>query len=232
MARTGKGRVMNRWLVVAGAIAIQVCLGVIYAWSVFTPSLVKAKWSVTETQIVFSVGLAVFAVVMVLAGRIMPRFGPRPVAIAGGLVLGLGYVLAGLFGGTSFNMILVTIGIVGGAGIGLGYVVPIAVGMRWFPDKKGLITGLAVAGFGFGGLLWVKLADTWGHLIEAYGLSNTFSIYGVIFAALVVIGGLFMVNPPEGWQPEGWRSGKRGGAAAARAAEFSSSAMLATPSST
>lgn len=197
-------KVMNRWLVVVGAIMIQLCLGAIYAWSVFTPKLVEAGWTKAETQGVFAAGLALFAIVMVIAGRLMPKVGPRALAVAGGLVLGLGYLLAGLIGGTSFIKIFLFVGVIGGSGIGLGYVVPIAVGMRWFPDKKGLITGLAVAGFGFGATLWVKLAGTWGSLIANYGLSQTFVIYGIAFAVLVVLGGLTMVFPPEGWKPAGW----------------------------
>ena len=198
-------KVMNRWLVVVGGVLIQLCLGAIYAWSVFTPSLREAGWSKAQTQFVFSAGLVSFAVVMVLAGYyLMPRLGPRKLAIAGGVVLGLGYLLGGLAGKTSVPLLVLFIGIVGGAGIGLGYVVPIAVGMRWFPDKKGLITGLAVAGFGFGALLWVKLAGEWANLIANVGLSSTFAIYGVIFFALVTVGGIWMVFPPEGWKPPGW----------------------------
>ena len=198
------GNIKNRWFVVIGAILIQLCLGAIYAWSVFTPKLVEAGWTKAETQAVFAAGLALFAIVMVIAGRLLPKWGPRKLAFSGGIVLGLGYLLAGLFGGTSFWSIFFFIGIIGGSGIGLAYVVPIAVGMRWFPDKKGLITGLAVAGFGFGAMLWVKLAGTWGTLIADLGLSTTFTIYGIIFFATVFIGGIWMVFPPEGWKPEGW----------------------------
>ena len=85
-----------------------------------------------------------------------------------------------------------------------GYVVPIAVGMRWFPEHKGMITGLAVAGFGFGAMGWVKLAGNWGNLIESAGLASTFMIYGVAFAALVILGSFWMVMPPRGWQPAGY----------------------------
>lgn len=279
-------KVANRNLVVIGAILIQLCLGAIYAWSVFTPALsakpyqlvdiysmkhldlseadynslkkdlklskeilseldkelsdisneeknselkkkmeivinemnmlVSSKlsdkvlkeslydYSKTQTQAVFAAGLALFAIVMVIAGRLMPKTGPKKLAMAGGIVLGLGYLLAGLLGGTNFWSIFFFIGIIGGSGIGLAYVVPIAVGMRWFPDKKGLITGLAVAGFGFGALLWVKLAGSWGGLIENMGLSSTFTIYGIIFFIAVFIGSLWMVNPPENWKPAGW----------------------------
>jgi OFA family oxalate/formate antiporter-like MFS transporter len=221
-------KTMNRWLVVPGAILIQLCLGAIYAWSVFTPALKDAGWTKMETQIVFAVGLAVFAVVMVWAGKKLGSWGPRKLTIASGLVLGAGYALAGLTGGTNFWSLLLLIGIVGGAGIGIGYVVPIAVGMRWFPDKKGLITGLAVAGFGFGAMGWVKLAGSWGHLIADLGLSTTFIIYGIAFAALVITGGFFMVFPPEGWLPEGYTPPVAGTAGSDEAVGVSGVGILRT----
>ena len=160
----------------------------------------------------------------------MPKVGPRVLAMAGGVVLGLGYILGGLIGGTSFIKIFVCIGLIGGSGIGLGYVVPIAVGMRWFPDKKGLITGLAVAGFGFGATLWVKLAGSWGHLIATHGLSRTFVIYGIVFLIAVVLGGLTMVFPPEGWKPEGWKPAPvKDGEKSVDDLAITSGAMLKTP---
>lgn len=197
-------KLMNRWFVVIGAILVQLSLGAIYAWSVFTPALKYSGWSKMQTQAVFAVGLLFFALIMVWAGRKLPSWGPRKLTITSALVLGSGYGLAGVLGGTNFWAILICIGIIGGTGIGIGYVVPIAVGMRWFPDKKGLITGLAVAGFGFGAMGWVKLAGSWGHLIATIGLSGTFMAYGAAFAILILIGSLWMVFPPEGWLPEGY----------------------------
>ena len=197
-------KIMNRWFVVLGAILIQLCLGAIYAWSVFTPALKTAGWSKIETQVVFAVALATLSLIMVWSGRRLADWGPRKLTVISGTVLGTGYALAGLFAGTHFWPLLIFIGIIGGAGIGIGYVVPIAVGMRWFPDKKGLITGLAVAGFGFGAMGWVKLAGSWGHFISAFGISATFIVYGIAFAALVIIGSIWMVFPPEDWLPEGY----------------------------
>lgn len=226
------GNIKNRWFVVIGAILIQLCLGAIYAWSVFTPSLVEADWTKAQTQAVFAAGLALFAIIMVIAGRLLPKWGPRKLAFSGGIVLGLGYLLAGLFGGTSFWSIFFFIGIIGGSGIGLAYVVPIAVGMRWFPDKKGLITGLAVAGFGFGAMLWVKLAGAWGNLITDLGLSITFTIYGIVFFVTVMIGGIWMVFPPEGWKPKGWNPPEESDnntGKITKLADIPSSQMLKTP---
>ncbi len=219
-------KVMNRGLVVVGAILIQLALGAIYAWSVFTPSLISEGWAKADTQWVFAIGLASFAVFMVFSGKRLNTIGPQKLTIIGGLVLGLGYLLAGLFGGTSFTALLLLIGLVGGAGIGIAYVVPIAVGMRWFPDKKGMITGLAVAGFGFGAMLWVKLAGSWGHLIDTMGLSSTFMIYGIAFAAMVIIGGLWMKFPPAGWKPEGYEEASTASKESKEDKEFTSGQML------
>ncbi len=194
---------MNRWFVVVGALLIQLCLGAIYAWSAFTADLIKPLdkggqfgFTAAQSQWIFSVGLAVFAVVMVLAGKLQAKIGPRPVAAAGGIVMGLGYILASFFGQGFWGM-LVCIGVIGGAGIGLAYVCPIAVGIRWFPKNKGLITGIAVAGFGFGALIWVKLAGTWASLIATHGVLGTFRIYGVIFLVGVLVGSIAMVFPQE-----------------------------------
>ncbi|HEX43071.1 MAG TPA: MFS transporter, partial [Phycisphaerales bacterium] len=220
-------KVISRWLVVVGGILIQLCLGAIYAWSAFTKKLTAEpyEFTKTQTQIIFSVGLLTFALVMALvAGRWQKKVGPRKVAITGGIVLGIGYLLAG-FAGASFMGILVGVGILGGAGIGLAYVCPIAALVKWFPDKKGMITGLAVAGFGFGALLWIMLTGgfkfgAWVNLTpgwdglygDGWSVSSVFKLYGVLFAVLVTLGSLVMVNPPQGWLPVGWTPPSAAGA--------------------
>ena len=234
---------MNRWLVVAGGILVQLCLGAIYAWSAFTGKLTAAPYSFTktQTQLVFSLGLLSFAVVMALvAGRWQKKVGPRVVALTGGVVMGLGYVLAGL-AGNSFIGILLGVGLIGGAGIGLAYVCPIAALVKWFPDKKGLITGLAVAGFGFGALIWVKLTGGfqfgpvnltpgWKGLYGmGWGVSQVFILYGVLFAVLVGLGALVMVNPPEGWLPKGFTPPKAGQAGSTGGHDYTVRQMAATP---
>jgi MFS transporter, OFA family, oxalate/formate antiporter len=207
----------RRWIVVIGAIIVQFCLGTIYAWSAFTGLLTlppgeggEYGFNAQQAAWIFSVGLAIFAVSMIIAGRLQLRFGPRPIAVAGGIVLGTGYILGGLFGSTFLSQ-LFFIGVIGGAGIGLAYVVPIAVGVKWFPDKKGLISGIAVAGFGFGATLWVKLAGSWfggllytTNLFSLTGVQSVFFIYGIMFLVFVVMGSLVMLNPPENYFPQGY----------------------------
>ncbi|MDD5724384.1 MAG: OFA family MFS transporter [Syntrophales bacterium] len=241
-----EGKTMNRWYVVIGAVLIQLCLGAIYAWSVFTPTLTLSieqggthGFSATQAAWVFSIGLLVFSVVMILSGRMLAKTGPRKLASLGGIVLGVGYILGGLFG-SSFLAQLLFIGIIGGAGIGLAYVVPIAVGVKWFPDKKGMVTGLAVAGFGFGATIWVKSAGSWFGLIENLnffglgGVQSVFLLYGVIFLIAVLVGSIVMIDPPEGYVPEGWTSpapasSKNPGSAALGMTEFMSGEMMKTP---
>lgn len=219
-----ESKVMNRWIIVVGGILIQLALGAIYAWSAFTTPLQGSatlpsefSFTKTETQAIFSVGLLVFALFTIIGGRLQIKLGPMKIALIGGVLLGLGYILAG-FVGASFIGKLVFIGIVAGAGIGLAYVVPIATGVKWFPDKKGLVSGLAVAGFGFGAFIWILLANPpsilgFNGLISKQAgefvytvanVDNAFLIYGIAFLALVVIGSLVMKNPPAGWKPAGW----------------------------
>lgn len=206
---------MNRWIVVIGAIAIQIALGAIYAWSAFTTPLQSSAFgfSKTMTQAIFSTGLATFGIFTVIGGRMQKRFGPMKIALLGGFLLGIGYLIGG-FAGANFPLKLIGIGLIGGSGIGLAYVVPIGVGIKWFPDKKGLVSGLAVAGFGFGAFLWILMANP-PSILGISGLINTanytianvdmaFKIYGVMFLILVVLGSLVMRNPPKGWKPKGW----------------------------
>ncbi len=233
-------KVMNRWYVVIGAVLIQLCLGAIYAWSVFTPKLIdkagKYAFSASQANWIFSVGLLVFAFTLVVSGRMMVKTGPKKLAIASAFVLGIGYILGGLFGST-FAAQMIFIGIVGGAGIGLGYVVPIAVGVKWFPDKKGMVTGLAVAGFGFGAMIWVKSAGEWFNLLEALnlfglgGVQSVFFVYGIVFMAAILLGSIVMIDPPQGYVPEGWTppEASAAGGAVSGMTNFEPREMLGTP---
>lgn len=150
-------KTFNRWFVVAGALIIQLCLGSIYAYGAFAKPL-KADLGSTDltNQLPFAFGLFFFAIVMVFAGRWQDKVGPKKVAFTGGIVLGLGLMLSSL--ANSIDVLYITYGVIGGTGIGLAYVCPIAALVKWFPDKKGLISGVAVAGFGAGALIFASVA--------------------------------------------------------------------------
>ncbi|MEO0072544.1 MAG: OFA family MFS transporter [candidate division WOR-3 bacterium] len=210
----------NRWWIVVGAIIIQLCLGAIYAWSVFRKPLEAAlQISPTQASLPFSFVLAFFALATIIGGRLYDKIGPR-IAILGGLLLGLGMVLSGF--AQSLTALVIFYGVISGIGIGIAYVCPISAGVKWFPDKRGLITGLAVAGFGAGALIVGPLARA---MIDSMGVFNTLRILGVIFAVLVVIGALILRNPPEGYKPQGWTAPQ---VSAATKVDYSPQEMLSS----
>jgi OFA family oxalate/formate antiporter-like MFS transporter len=207
----------NRWWVVFGAILIQVSLGAIYIYSVFKPALKERL----PAQIV----LAFFAISMIFAGRIQDKLGPRLIATIGGILLGVGLLIASF--ATNLTMFVIGFSIIGGIGVGTAYVCPIATCVKWFPDKRGLITGLAVAGFGAGALLFTPVAKS---LITNQGIMTTFMYLGIIFFIAVVIGAQFMKVPPAGYKPEGWNPPVQSGTTiTALKADYSTSEMLKTP---
>jgi OFA family oxalate/formate antiporter-like MFS transporter len=225
-------RVGNRWTVVIGALIIQVILGTVYAFSVFVKPLESEfGWSRTTTQWAFSTALAAFAITMIPAGRLQDRLGPRKVATIGGMLLGASFLAGALLvSGSRPWALYVSYGLIGGMGIGFGYVCPIAASVKWFPDKKGMITGLAVAGFGAGALFFAGPASELllppGEGQQAIGVSQVifvglglakssgfglgwrtfFVLHGVVCGAAVLLGAMLLRNPPPGWGPPGWEN--------------------------
>lgn len=180
---------------------MQVALGAVYAWSVFSTPLEEAYGGASTTAVnltfsitIFTLGFAAFA-----GGIWMRSVGPRMVAITAGILYGGGVFLASLSSGSLF-LLYITYGVLGGIGIGLGYIVPIATLVKWFPDKRGFITGIAVAGFGAGALVTGPIG---GFFARTVGVFTTFAILGIIYLIAVVGAGMFMRNPPEGWNPGG-----------------------------
>lgn len=216
----------RRWVVVVGALLIQISLGAIYIYSVFKPALKEQfpGWSPTDLALPSQLVLAMFALSMIFAGRIQDKVGPRIIATIGGVLLGLGLVVARF--ATDLTTFVVGFSVLGGIGIGAAYVCPIATCVKWFPDKRGLITGLAVAGFGAGGLVFTPIAKT---LILSQGIMNTFMYLGIIFFVAVVIGAQLMKNPPVGYQPQGWTPPAPAPGMAAAKADYTWQEMLRTP---
>jgi OFA family oxalate/formate antiporter-like MFS transporter len=216
------GKTFNRWWVVFGAVLIQICLGAIYAWSVFRiPLQGILNISPTQASWPFSTVLIFFALATILGGRWQDKSGPRLVAIVGGVLLGLG--LIGASYASSLTSIIIFYGVVSGIGIGLAYVCPVSCGVKWFPDKRGLITGLAVMGFGGGALIVGPLAR-W--MIDTSNVFTTFRILGVIFLVLVFLGALILRNPPAGYKPAGWTPPA---VAPTSRVDYSATQMLSTP---
>jgi OFA family oxalate/formate antiporter-like MFS transporter len=192
----------NRWLIAAAGVAMQVALGAVYAWSVFRiPLTTTYGWTIAQVTLTFELAILVLGFAAFAGGTLMRRLGPRPVALAGGICYGLGTILAGQAGGNIWLMYL-NYGVLGGIGLGLGYIVPLATLITWFPDRRGMITGLAVAGFGAGALVTAPVA---ARLISGVGLPATFAILGVAYLVLVTGAALLMQKAPEGYRPAGWQ---------------------------
>ncbi|HXM24818.1 MAG TPA: OFA family MFS transporter [Chthoniobacterales bacterium] len=198
---TNKG-LPNRWLLAGGGVLMQLALGAVYAWSVFRNPLMKTfGWSISDVTTTFSIAILVLGFAAFLGGLWMRRVGPRVVGIIAGICYGLGVALASLANGNIWILWL-TYGVLGGLGLGLGYIVPLATLVKWFPDRRGFITGLAVAGFGAGALITAPVAE---NLIAGVGVLKTLAILGIDYLIMVVLGASVMRNPPEGWMPAGWQ---------------------------
>jgi OFA family oxalate/formate antiporter-like MFS transporter len=187
---------------------MQVALGAVYAWSVFRIPLTRSfGWTISEVTLTFTIAIFVLGLAAFVGGLWMRRAGPRTVALTAGVLYGLGVFLASLAGGRLW-WLYCSYGVIAGVGLGLGYIVPVATLVKWFPDKRGLITGLAVAGFGAGALITAPIAT---RLIAGVGVMQTFAILGVAYFVAVTGGALFMENPPTGYRPPGWAPSARDG---------------------
>jgi OFA family oxalate/formate antiporter-like MFS transporter len=191
----------NRWSIAIAGVLLQVALGAVYAWSVFRAPLMKQfGWSISEVTLTFTITIFVVGFAAFFGGLWLNRKGPRVVALTGGFLYGLGVFLAS-FSDHKLWWLYLSYGVIGGIGLGFSYIVPVAVLVKWFPDRRGLITGVAVGGFGAGALVTAPVAT---RLIQSVGVLHTFAYLGIAFLAVTVIAGYFMQNPPEGWRPEGW----------------------------
>jgi OFA family oxalate/formate antiporter-like MFS transporter len=193
-------RTNNRWVIAIAGVFLQVALGAVYAWSVFRVPLAKRfGWSIPEVTLTFTISIFVLGISAFFGGLWLNRKGPRIVALTGGALYGLGVFLASF--SHRLSWLYLTYGVIGGIGLGLAYIVPVAVLVKWFPDRRGLITGIAVGGFGAGALITALLAT---RLIQTVGVLNTFAYLGIAFLIVTVVAGSFMQNPPDGWKPVGW----------------------------
>jgi OFA family oxalate/formate antiporter-like MFS transporter len=190
----------NRWVIAIAGVFLQIALGAVYAWSVFRVPLAKQfGWSISEVTLTFTISIFVLGIAAFFGGLWLNRKGPRIVALTGGALYGLGVFLASF----SHNLwwLYLSYGLIGGIGLGFAYIVPVAVLVKWFPDRRGLITGIAVGGFGAGALITAPVAT---RLIQAVGVLNTFAYLGIAYLIVTVVAGSFMQNPPDRWRPEGW----------------------------
>jgi len=191
----------NRWGLAAAGFLMQMALGAVYAWSVFRIPLARQfNWTISQVTLTFTICVFVLGISAFIGGLWLNKKGPRIVALTGGFLYGLGVFLAS-FSANRLWWLYLSYGLIGGIGLGFGYIVPIAVLVKWFPDRRGLITGIAVAGFGAGALVTAPVAT---RLIQHVGVLQTFAYLGVAYLLVTMATGYFMQNPPDGWRPAGW----------------------------
>jgi OFA family oxalate/formate antiporter-like MFS transporter len=193
----------NRWLIAMAGIVMQLCLGTLYGWSIFAKPLMAAHgWSNPQVTLVFTIAVGIIGLSAAVGGYILDTKGAKLVATIGGVLFGLGIIITGL--GDQIGSLLTIYlgyGVVAGIGLGFAYITPIATLVKWFPDKRGLITGLAVMGFGLGALFMTVFSP---GMIASMGTAMTFYIFGAIFLVGVIGGAQMMIEPPAGYSPEGW----------------------------
>jgi MFS transporter, OFA family, oxalate/formate antiporter len=196
-------KVPNRWAIAAAGAWLQLFLGTVYAWSYFQQPLVDTYgWANTQVAWAFSLAICFLGLAAAWGGTKLPRFGPRKLAVAGGLLFGAGYLLAAVaLHCRSLPLLYLGYGAIGGTGLGLGYVTPVATVAKWFPDRKGLATGLVIMGFGFGALLMSKLVAPWLYHWSGGNLVTVFLWLGLCFTAATLLGAFFLRNPPPGYAP-------------------------------
>lgn len=191
---------INRWLILFSSLLINVCIGSAYAWSVFQRPLISMfKWSTSEASLAFTLSLSLVPLAMIVAGKIQDQKGPKFVIFTGGLIFSLGIVGAGFT--TSLGFLYSTYGVLGGIGIGTIYACTVANTVKFFPDKRGLASGLVVAGFGSGAVLVAPLATS---LIQLYGVLSAFKILGAGYLIVISICSIFIQTAPAGFRPAGW----------------------------
>src|SRR6266508_2386080 len=216
---------INRWWRVVGGLSMNLALGSLYAWSVFVAPLEKEfGWKRADTSMIFTIAVFVFGLAFILAGRLQDKKGPFWISVIGDVLVSVGVVLSAWT--TTLAWVCFWFGAIGGSGNGFGYATPIPVMAKWFPDRRGLAVGLAVAGYGGGSAIFGPLAGNW--LIPTYGWRTTFQVLGVIFLIMTLAGAFLLKNPPVGWKPAGWTPAPAA-KAAATTYEFSPGEVLKTP---
>jgi OFA family oxalate/formate antiporter-like MFS transporter len=194
--------VPNRWGIAVAGVVMQIALGAVYAWSVFRIPLTKTfGWTISQVTFTFTLAILMLGFAAFVGGLWMRKAGPRTVAIAAGILYGAGVFLASFSAG-HLGWLYFSYGVLGGIGLGLGYIVPVATLVKWFPDKRGMITGIAVAGFGAGALITAPVAS---RLIASVGVLKTFAILGIAYLIAVTGSAFFMKDPPQGYSPPGWK---------------------------
>ena len=197
-------KVKNRWLIAASAVGIHISIGSVYAWSVYTKPLIeKFGWGLKETQFTFSLAIFFLGTSAAFLGHYLEKHGPRKSGLLAALFFGSGIAGSGLaIHLSSLPLLYLSYGVLGGIGLGIGYITPVSSLVKWFPDRRGLATGLAIMGFGFAALISSPLIVS---LISSVGIANTFFIMGTTYFLIIFASSRYLEAPPKDWVPAGMK---------------------------
>ena len=195
----------NRWLIAACAVGIHLSIGSVYSWSVFVKPIMKElEWNLKEVQLAFSIAILFLGLSAAMLGRYVEKYGPRKAGTFAAFFFGIGIAASGL-AVTARNIyaLYLCYGLLGGIGLGVGYIAPVSTLVKWFPDRRGLATGLAIMGFGFASLIAGPVIQ---RLIVHVGIANTFFSLGFVYFCIMFASAQYLAPPPAGWSPEGWKA--------------------------
>jgi MFS family permease len=196
----------NRWRIPIGAVAVHICIGSVYAWSTFNrpiQALFPANpWWFSPPYTTFTTALVLLGLSAAFGGPWVERRGPRVAATAAALFFGTGLLIGGIGLATAQSLLVfLGMGVVGGIGCGLGYISPVSTLVKWFPDRRGMATGMAIMGFGGGAFLAGYLNV---FFMDRIGVASTIMALGATYLVIMLVGARLLERPPAGWKPEGW----------------------------
>ncbi|PRO65624.1 L-lactate MFS transporter [Alkalicoccus urumqiensis] len=194
----------NRWLIALAAVSIHISIGSVYSWSVFSnPMNETYGWGLTAISATFSIAILFLGLSAAFMGHFVEKYGPRISGIVSASFFGVGMLASGFAAQIeSLWLMYFTYGMLGGIGLGIGYITPVSTLVKWFPDRRGLATGMAIMGFGFASLIASPVMQ---RLIEGVSIPGTFYILGAVYLVLMLAGASYLEKPPEGWVPKSMR---------------------------
>lgn len=221
-------KIKNRWLIVTSAVGIHISIGSVYAWSNFTnPLMEQFKWSASQVQLTFSLAILFLGLSAAFLGHFVEKHGPRKAGLLAAAFFGVGVFGSGFaVNMESLPLLYICYGVLGGIGLGVGYIAPVSTLVKWFPDRRGFATGLAIMGFGFAAAISSPIMDA---LIKSVGIANTFFILGAAYFIVMTLSSLYLEKPPVEWAPAGFKEKVESGKVRTDLSQLTANEAIKTP---
>lgn len=220
-------KLKNRWLIVVSAVGIHISIGSVYAWSNFTnPLMEQFDWTASQVQLTFSLAILFLGLSAAFLGHFVEKHGPRKSGLLSAAFFGIGVFCTGFAVKLeSLPLLYICYGVLGGIGLGVGYIAPVSTLVKWFPDRRGMATGMAIMGFGFAAAISSPIMD---YLIKNTGIANTFFILGAAYFIIMLASSLYLAKPPENWVPKGYKEKVEAGKISADLAQLTANEAIKT----